>query len=131
MPLAGGMTRPDPGLPPPTPSFLDSETMRAREMQGGRAALSALIAMPLADDASTLNGASPHARPEGGYVWDPGYVDTSGGAPAASPAAAAAAASGGAAGGGGGDWKAGDGNGAGARATVRAPAFGGGEHRVR
>jgi hypothetical protein len=66
--------------------------MRAREMQGGRAALAALIAMPLTDDASTLNGSSPHARPAGGYVWEPGYVDTSSGAAAGAAAAAAAAA---------------------------------------
>lgn len=54
--------------------FLDPETAAEREVQGGRAALSALVAMPLVDDASTLNGSSPHARPEGGYVWEKGYV---------------------------------------------------------
>lgn len=51
--------------------------MRMRELQGGRAALAALAAMPLRDDASTLNGSSPHARPAGGYVWEDSYVEAS------------------------------------------------------
>lgn len=61
-----------------TPRFLDAPTMRARELQGGSAALAALVAMPLKDDASTLNGSSPAERPAGGYVWDGDYVDLSG-----------------------------------------------------
>lgn len=55
--------------------FLDANTLHERELQGGRAALAALAAMPLRDDASTLNGSSPHERPVGGYVWDAGYVE--------------------------------------------------------
>lgn len=58
--------------------FLDADTLRERELQGGRAALAALRAMPLADDASTLNGGSPHARPAGGYVWEAGYASDGG-----------------------------------------------------
>jgi hypothetical protein len=49
--------------------------MRNRELAGGRAALAALVKMPLQLDASTLNGSSPHARPAGGYVWDAGYEE--------------------------------------------------------
>jgi len=49
--------------------------MRALELAGGRAALSALSAMPLAADASTLNGSCPHPRPAGGRVWEAGYVE--------------------------------------------------------
>ncbi|KIZ02202.1 hypothetical protein MNEG_5761 [Monoraphidium neglectum] len=60
-------------------SFLDSATVSERELQGGRAALAALAAMPLADDASTLNGSSPHARPAGGYVWEASYAEAPGG----------------------------------------------------
>ncbi|KAI8462564.1 MAG: nucleoside phosphorylase domain-containing protein [Monoraphidium minutum] len=63
--------------------FLDGPTVHERELQGGRAALAALVGMPLQDDASTLNGGSPHARPSGGYVWEAGYDEAGGGGGAA------------------------------------------------
>ncbi|GBF99852.1 uridine phosphorylase [Raphidocelis subcapitata] len=59
--------------------FLDAPTLRRRELEGGRAALSALVSARLDADASTLNGNSPHARPAGGYVWEEGYEESAGG----------------------------------------------------
>ena len=59
-----------------TNRFLDAPTMRRRELQGGRAALAALVAACLDDDASTVGAAAgARGRPAGGYVWDESYVE--------------------------------------------------------